>query len=146
MVWIDHIRTNSISVLAYHAGGCMGCAHQFFTALSYHTKVKGITMTGNPKHADVLIVTGCINDKSREIIKQLYGQMPSPKAVIAAGACTCEGSLFRTEENKLHSLEEVIPVDAWVRGCTPGLNEMLDAVVRAVECSLEKDESGRQHD
>ena len=63
--WFSKIRTKSISVFAIQAGGCMDCAHQFLLALSGNNEIKGISVTGNPKHADCLLICGCINGKSR---------------------------------------------------------------------------------
>lgn len=139
MGWLDNIKSRSITVLVLQAGGCRGCALQFSKALSLDEQIRGITVTGNPKHADALLVTGCINEKSKEAIMSIYRQVPAPKAVIAAGACSCSGSLFRTADNKMYTTEDVLPVDAWIRGCVPDMHEMLEAVIRAVESSLEKE-------
>lgn len=141
MSWFLNNGLRSISILVVQAGGCRGCALQFSMGMSLENEIKGISVTGNPKHADALLVTGCINEKSREAILQLYEQMPEPKAVIAAGACSCSGSLFRTSENNLYTTEDILPVDAWIRGCTPDMHEMLEAVVRAIGASLEKEGS-----
>ena len=141
MNWLDSIRTRSISVLAVQAGGCRGCAMDFHIALSQEDAIKGITVTGNPKHADALLITGCINEKARDRLLELYDQIPLPKAVIAAGACTCSGGLFHREGSGLFPLEEILPVDAWIRGCSPGPNDMLEAVVRAIECISDREES-----
>lgn len=142
MGWFDQFKSRSITILVAQAGGCTGCALQLSIALSLEDDIRGITLTANPRHADVLLVTGCINEKSKEAILSLYEQMPAPKAVIAAGACSCSGSLFRIGENKLYTTEDILPVDAWVRGCTPDMHEMVEAIVRAAEASLEKEESG----
>ncbi len=144
MGWLDRFKSRSISLLPIQAGGCTGCALQFSMALSLETEIKGITITVNPKHADALLITGCINEQSREEILKIYHQIPQPKAVIAAGACSCSGSLFRTAAGKLYTAEEVLPVDAWIRGCAPGMHEMLEAVVRASEAGLEKEEGGME--
>jgi len=131
--WLNKIRTRSISVFVVQAGGCRDCALQFSMALSGNSGIKGITVTGNPKHADCLLICGCINEKSREKILEIYEKIPYPKAVIAAGACTCSGSLFRRADNGLYTAEEVLPVNSWIRGCTPGTTEMLEAIRRAME-------------
>ncbi len=144
MGWLDRFKSRSISLLVIQAGGCTGCALQFSMALSLENDIKGITVTANPKHADVLLVTGCINEQSRKEILKVYDQIPQPKAVIAAGACSCSGSLFRTADSQLYTAEEILPVDAWIRGCTPKMHEMLEAVVRAAEVGLEKEESGKE--
>ncbi|MBP7174812.1 MAG: Ni,Fe-hydrogenase III small subunit [Thermoclostridium sp.] len=144
MGWLDRFKSRSISLLAIQAGGCTGCALQFSMALSLENDIKGITITANPKHADVLLITGCINEQSREEILKIYQQIPQPKAVIAAGACSCSGSLFRTAAGKLYTAEEILPIDAWIRGCAPKMHEMLEAVVRAAQAGLEKEESGME--
>lgn len=146
MGFLNEFRTRSITVLAIQAGGCRGCALEFSMAMSKESRVKGVTLTGNPKHADALLITGCINKKSKQAIKTLYDQIPAPKAVIAVGACSCSGSLFRAEENGLYPAEDILPVDAWIRGCTPDMSEMMETVLRAVECSHDKEESRRGAD
>ena len=139
MKWLNKIRIRSISVYVVQAGGCRDCALQFSMALSVNSKKKGITVTGNPKHADCLLVCGCINEKSKEKIIEIYDKIPYPKAVIAVGACACSGSLFRRENNQLYATEEVLPVNSWIRGCTPGQAEILEAIVRAMEMVKETD-------
>lgn len=138
MDWLSRIQSRSISILVIQAGGCRGCALQFSIALSQNSEIKGITVTSNPKHADALLITGCINEKTKDELLRLYELMPGPKAVIAAGACSCSGSLFHTEESGLYPAEQVLPVDAWIRGCTPEPEAMLKAVVQAVELSYQK--------
>lgn len=133
MDWLNKVRTRSISVLVIQAGGCRDCALQFSMALSQNAGIKGITVTSNPKHADCMLVCGCINEMSKGKIVEIYDKMPSPKAVIAVGACSCSGSLFRRQGKRLYTTEEVLPVDSWIRGCTPGLTEILNAVIRAME-------------
>jgi len=145
MSWLNRIRAKSVSVLLLNAGGCIGCARQFHNALLLDS-VKGITLTGNPRHADVLLVTGCVNKKSADHIKQLYNKMPSPKAVISAGTCACEGSLFRMEGNGINSLDEILPVDACVLGCVPEMDEMLDTVTNIAAEGYKDYKGGREHD
>jgi len=131
--WLNRIRMRSISVFIVQAGGCRDCALQFLMALSENNEIKGITVTGNPKHADCLLVCGCINEKSKEKITEIYEKMPAPKAVIAVGACACSGSLFRRENSGLYTVEEILPVNSWIRSCAPGTTEILEAIVRAME-------------
>lgn len=142
MNWFNRIRTRSISVFVVQAGGCSGCALQLSMALSGNSKAKGITVTENPKHADCLLVCGCINEKSKSKLMEIYKEIPSPKAVISVGACSCSGSLFRKQNNQMYTAEEILPVDAWIRGCRPGLSEIPETIVRAMEMV---NESGSQN-
>ena len=138
MSWLSKIKSRSISVLAIQAGGCKGCSTQFFLSLSLFSEIKGITITGNPGQADVLLITGCINEQSKKAILETYEQMPNPKAVISIGACSCSGGLFKKQGKDIYAAEDIIPVDAWVRGCTPNAEEIPEAIVRAIECAYEK--------
>lgn len=145
MSWLDEIRAKSISVLLFNAGGCTGCARQFQSALTLDSG-RGITLTGNPRHTDVLFVAGCINKKSADYLKQLYEKMPSPKAVVAAGACACEGNPFRMEGNGINALEEILHVDACVRGCAPEMDEMPETIINVVQNGYEEYKDGSDYD
>ena len=74
-----------------------GCVDALSMALSEQNTIKGITLTGNPKHADCLLISGCINEKSKEEIMQIYEKIPSPKPLLPQ-ACACSGSLFAGRE------------------------------------------------
>ncbi|HEQ72093.1 MAG TPA: NADH:ubiquinone oxidoreductase, partial [Spirochaetia bacterium] len=54
-------------VLHYNAASCNGCDIEtlaLFTPL-YDAERFGIINTGNPKHADILLVTGGVNEQCR---------------------------------------------------------------------------------
>lgn len=72
---------------------CNGCDIEVLACLSplYDVERFGIINTGNPKHADVLVITGGINEQNREVVRNIYDQMPSPKVVVAVGICACTG-------------------------------------------------------
>jgi Ni,Fe-hydrogenase III small subunit len=53
----------------------------------YDVERFGIVNTGNPKHADVFLITGAVNERNKGVIKQIYDQMPEPKVVVAVGIC-----------------------------------------------------------
>jgi len=49
-------------------GGCNGCTLEILSAITpkYDLERFGIKIVGNPKHADILVVSGTINTKSLE--------------------------------------------------------------------------------
>jgi len=98
----------------------------------YDVERFGIINCGNPKHADVFLVTGSVNEQNKGIVKQIYEQMPEPKVVVAVGICACSGGVFRDCYNVLGGVDQVIPVDAYVPGCAARPEAIIDAVVKGL--------------
>lgn len=67
----------------------------------------------------MLLVTGTVNQRNKHVLKNIYDQMPGPKAVIAIGACGCTGGVFREAYNVVGGVDKVIPVDATSRAARP---------------------------
>jgi ech hydrogenase subunit C len=95
----------------------------------YDVERFGIINTGNPKHADVFLVTGAVNEQNKEVVKQIYEQMPEPKAVVAIGICACTGGVFSDCYNVMGGVDTVIPVDCYVPGCAARPEAIIDGVV-----------------
>ena len=74
-------------ILHYDGSSCNGCDIEVLACLTplYDVERFGVINTGNPKHADILLVTGSVNERNIEIVKNLYRQMPDPKVVVAVG-------------------------------------------------------------
>jgi ech hydrogenase subunit C len=98
----------------------------------YDVERFGIINTGNPKHADVFLVTGSVNEQNKNVVKQIYEQMPEPKVVVAIGICACNGGIFKECYNILGGVDTVIPVDAYVPGCAARPEAIIDAVVKGL--------------
>ena len=60
-------------VIHYDASSCNGCDIEVLACLTplYDIERFGIINTGNPKHADVFLVTGSINEQNKEVIKNI---------------------------------------------------------------------------
>ena len=118
-------------LLHFDCGSCNGCDIETLACLTpvYDVERFGIINVGNPRHADVLVVTGTVNQRNAVILKNLYDQMPTPKLVIAIGACGCSGGVFREAPNVLGGIDKVIPVDVYVPGCPAKPEAIMDAVV-----------------
>jgi len=99
----------------------------------YDVERFGIINVGNPKHADILLVTGSANYRNARVLRNIYNQMPEPKAVVAIGVCACTGGIFRECYNVLGGIDQVIPVDVYVPGCSPKPEAIIDGVVLALE-------------
>ena len=122
-------------ILHYNASSCNGCDIELLAALTpkYDVERFGIINTGNPAHADIFIVTGSVNDKNKEIIKNLYDQMLEPKVVVAVGICASSGGVFRDCYNVLGGVDKVIPVDVYVPGCAVRPESLIECIVKAID-------------
>ncbi len=121
-------------IMHYDASSCNGCDIEVLACLTpmYDVERFGIINTGNPKHADILVITGSVNEQNIEVVKNLYNQMPEPKAVIAVGICATSGCVFRECYNVMGGIDKVIPVDVYVPGCAARPESIIDGVVTAL--------------
>ena len=121
-------------LLHYDGSSCNGCDIEVLAATTpvYDLERFGVVNTGNPKHADIFLITGGINDQNKNVVKQLYDQMPEPKVVVAVGICACDGGIFKDCYNILGGADKVIPVDIYVPGCAARPEAIIDGVVKAV--------------
>ena len=120
-------------ILHYDGSSCNGCDIEVLACLTpvYDVERFGIVNVGNPKHADVFVVTGSVNEKSRKVIETIYNQMPEPKAVVAVGACACTGGIFKECYNVLGGIDKVLPVDVYVPGCCARPEAIIDGIYKA---------------
>lgn len=127
-------------IIHYDGSSCNGCDIEVLATLSplYDAERFGVINTGNPKHADILIITGAVNDKNSEVIKQIYYQMPNPKAVMAVGICACSGGIFKECYNIIGGVNKILPVDVYVPGCAARPESIIDGIIKAVGVLEEK--------
>lgn len=81
----------------------------------------------------MLLVTGVPNYKTKDRLKKLYEQAPKPCLVIAIGGCACGRIMFRESYNSPCSVDDIVPVDAYVPGCPPKPEAIIAAIVKLVE-------------
>lgn len=129
-------------LLHYDGSSCNGCDIEVLACLTpvYDVERFGVVNTGNPLHADILLITGGINSQNEEVVKQIYSQMPNPKVVVAVGACACTGGVFKECYNIKGGVDTTIPVDIYVAGCAARPESIIDGVVKAVALFQEKHE------
>lgn len=138
--------TRSPWILHYDASSCNGCDIEVLACLTplYDVERFGILNTGNPKHSDIFVVTGGINEQNREVIKNIYDQIPDPKVVVAVGICATSGGVFRECYNIMGGIDRVIPVDVYVPGCAARPESIIDGIVKALGILEEKRARMRQ--
>lgn len=140
--------TRSPWILHYDASSCNGCDIEVLACLTprYDVERFGVINTGDPKQADILLITGAVNDQNKNVVKQLYEQMPEPKVVVAVGICACSGGIFKECYNILGGVDTVIPVDVYVPGCAARPESIIDGVVRGLEVLEGKQRGMRRED
>lgn len=125
-------RINSPWVLHFNSGSCNGCDIEILATLTprYDLERIGVRLEGSPRHADVLLCTGAVTRQARERLIRIYEQMHEPKFVVAVGSCALSGGVFRDCYNVMNGIGEVIPVDAYIPGCPPRPEAIIDGVVK----------------
>ena len=134
------IMKKSPWIVHYNASSCNGCDLELVATLTpmYDPERFGIINTGNPKHADLLLVTGSVNARNASVLETLFDQIPSPKAVVAIGICATSGCVFQEAYNVLGGVDMVLPVDVYVPGCAARPEAILDGILRALDVLEQK--------
>ena len=127
-------------VIHYDGSSCNGCDIEVLAALTplYDAERFGVINTGNPKHADIFLVTGSVNQRNISVIQEIYNQMVEPKVVVACGVCACTGGIFHDCYNVIGGIDQAIPVDVYAPGCAVRPEAIIDAVVQGVAVLEEK--------
>jgi len=130
--------TKSIWVFHLAASPCNNCDIEILDALTPRFDLErfGIQLVGSIRHADAILVTGSMNRKSSEVLKRVIAQAPKPCFVIALGNCSCSTEMFGKSYNETRPLDSVVPVDAYIMGCPPKPEAMIQAVVALVQAKL----------
>lgn len=133
-------------ILHYDGSSCNGCDIEVLASLTplYDVERFGVINTGNPKHADIFLITGSINEENRSVVKQLYEQMAEPKVVVAVGTCASSGGIFAECYNIAGGVDKVLPVDVYVPGCAARPEAIIDGVVKATSILEEKQKYARK--
>lgn len=121
-------------IIHYDGSSCNGCDIEVLACLTpmYDIERFGIINTGNPKHADIFLITGSINEQNIDVVRNIYNQMPDPKVVAAIGICATSGGIFRECYNIKGGVDTVIPVDIYIPGCAARPEAIIDGVVAAL--------------
>ena len=125
-------RTRSPWLMHFNAGACNACDIEVVATLTPRFDVErfGALIKGSPRHADVMVVSGSVPRKIRDRLKRIYEQMPTPKFVVAVGSCAISGGVFQDCYNVMEGVDKIIPVDAYIPGCPPKPEAILDGVVK----------------
>ena len=128
----------ALNIRQVDAGSCNGCEAEI-TALTnpyYDLERFGIHFVASPKHADMLLVTGPVTRNMADALKRTFDATPSPKLVVAVGACGCSGGIFCGSYAVVGPVEAVVPVDGYIPGCPPTPAMLLTGILRVLQKAI----------
>jgi NADH-quinone oxidoreductase subunit B len=119
--------------LWYLATGSSCCADEVLESLGarYDLERFGCVPQFDPTQADLLIISGMVSYKAATAIREIYDQMPSPKYVLAVGACASCGGPFAPEfsYSVVPGVDRLVPVDIYVPGCPPRPEAIMNGLI-----------------
>jgi Ni,Fe-hydrogenase III small subunit len=130
----------SLAIREVDAGSCNGCEIEItgLTGPVYDSERFGIHFVASPRHADMLLVTGPVTHNMEVPLRKTYDATPNPKLVVAVGDCAQTCGVFEGSYAVAGSVDQIIPVNVFVRGCPPEPADILRGILTALERAPKK--------
>ena len=137
---IDKSMSKSPWIFHINAGSCNGCDIELVSVLTprYDAERLGFRLTGTPRQADIVVVSGPITLQTRDRLVRTLAQVPEPFCVVSLGSCPRSGTVFKGSYAIDGPLEKYVHVDVSVGGCTPKPEAIVAALAKAAEILAEK--------
>ena len=128
--WLFHINS----------GSCNGCDIELVAVLTprYDVERLGFKLTGSPRQADIVVVTGHVTKQSLDRVLSAISQVPEPKCVVTMGSCPQSGNVFKGSYSVCAPLSKYVHVDVDIAGCAPKPEAIMDGLVKATQILKEK--------
>jgi Ni,Fe-hydrogenase III small subunit len=126
----------SLAIQHVNTGSCNGCELELraLNNVFYDLERFGLRFVDNPRHADVLLVTGPLTRSLAGALERAWDATPDPKWVVAVGDCAVDGGVFKGSYAVIGGTGLCVPVDLTIGGCPPsparilaGLRALLEA-------------------
>jgi Ni,Fe-hydrogenase III small subunit len=130
----------SLKLRQVSAGGCNGCEADVnvLNTVVFDLGRFGIQFVASPRHADGLLITGPVTQNMKLALRKTYDAVPTPKIVIAVGACAISGGPYLGHAEQCNGADQVLPVDLYIPGCPPHPFTILDGLLRLLDKLPEK--------
>ncbi len=125
----------ALAIREVDAGSCNGCEIEIggLAGPVYDMERFGMHFVASPRHADLLLVTGPVTVNMAAALRKTWEATPDPKLVVAVGDCARTCGPFRGSYAIAGSVDEIIPVDAFVDGCPPEPADILRGILAALD-------------
>jgi NADH-quinone oxidoreductase subunit B len=106
--------------------GLACCAVEFAAAIG-----RGLLVPAEPDPLAfrVLVISGTVTDALAPQVLAVWEALPEPKAAMSFGACSNSGGPYWDSYSVTKGVDRVIPVTAYVPGCPPRPEALVDALV-----------------
>ena len=128
--WLYHIN----------AGSCNGCDIEFVSVVTprYDAERMGFKLTGTPRQADIVVISGPITAQSKDRLVRTLTQIPEPRVVVSLGSCPKSGNVFKGGYSIDGPLDKHVKVDVTVAGCPPKPEAIIDGLALAAQILKKK--------
>lgn len=125
--------SKSLHIRVVDAGDCGACLSEVKQLNNpyYNMHRLGFFLTPTPRNADILLVVGPVTEQMRRPLLETYEAMPTPKLVMAVGACALSGGVFGPSIFSGDGVAGTLPVDIEVPGAPPPPLAILHALLVA---------------
>jgi len=97
---------------------CCGCEFAASYGPRLDTERLGSLPFTHVRNTNTIVIEGTITKKMAKALKVVYEQMPSPKFVVAMGACAIDGGIFFNSYNIVRP-RDILPIEVFIPGCPP---------------------------
>nr|WP_173571872.1 NADH-quinone oxidoreductase subunit B [Acetobacter oeni] len=116
------------------SGGCEACGSEVEALINggFGLAEAGVGFAGNPRTADMLLVTGACSRMMAPVVRAAWDAMPCPKGLLAVGSCAIDGGPFSANYAMLGGLGGCSSVDCAIPGCPPSPHHILEGIVALI--------------
>jgi len=135
-VWT--VSTQVTRIFRFDASGCNGCDIEVLEATTLVSLGElGIEIAERPDDANLLVVTGGSNLKTKRELEIAYNVLQAPKTVVAVGSCAATMGIFKGGYSMAGPIDSIVPVDLYISGCPPRPQVILGALADALHLNVE---------
>lgn len=123
---LDFFRAGDIKFFVCGVSCCTDSIESL-DGVKYNLKRLNMSFATSIFDADVLIVSGLLNENLKKVYESSYKKMQSRKYIMAVGACALNFGMYKNSKIKKYKAEDIFDVDVFVPGCPPNEEALLFA-------------------